>query len=89
MPGTVSPPTAIPSNETHPFGRELAQVSELAEEYSAQGRVAIMDEELQYLESRGLVRLSVSDYLGAVQSISTAFFPEENRTAAAAAPLWI
>src|SRR5947199_305599 len=31
--------------EPHPFGHELAQVTELAEEYSAQGRLHVIDEE--------------------------------------------
>ncbi|KND95160.1 hypothetical protein TOPH_00177 [Tolypocladium ophioglossoides CBS 100239] len=79
--------TGLPK-DAHPFGQELAQVTELAEEYSTNAGLATIDEEQQYLESRGLVKLSATDYLGAIQSLSAAFFAE-TKHAAAPAPLWI
>lgn len=82
------PPATGLSKDSHPFGQELAQVTELAEEYSTGTRLATIDEEQQYLQSRGLVKLSATDYLGAIQSLSAAFFPETKHTAAPA-PLWI
>ncbi|PNY24657.1 Uncharacterized protein TCAP_05407 [Tolypocladium capitatum] len=82
------PVAAALSKDTHPFGQELAQVTELAEEYGAAACLATMDEDRQYLDSRGLVKLSAADYLGAIQSLAAAFFPE-TKHAAAPAPLWI
>lgn len=88
LPGQPAPATSFPPKDSHPFGQELAQVTELAEEYNVGKRLATIDEEQQYLDARGLVKLSVDDYLGAIQTISAAFFPEQNH-AAPAAPLWI
>lgn len=90
------PPPAAPTTsfqqlmakDQHPFGQELAQVTELAEEYSAGSSLDTIDEEQQYLDSRGLVKLSADDYLGAIQSLTASFFPEL-RNAVPPAPLWI
>ena len=76
------------AKDQHPFGQELAQVTELAEEYSAGSSLDTIDEEQQYLDSRGLVKLSAVDYLGAIQSLTASFFPEL-RNAVPPAPLWI
>ncbi|KAL8718215.1 MAG: hypothetical protein Q9225_004623 [Loekoesia sp. 1 TL-2023] len=50
----------------HPFGAELAQVNELAEEISANEATA-MDEEEQYLIDNGLCKFTVDDYLSEIQ----------------------
>ena len=50
----------------HPFGAELAQVNELAEEIGAR-EVMIMDEEEQYLIDNGLCKFTVDDYLQEIQ----------------------
>lgn len=79
-----------PSKEQHPFGQELAQVSEIAEEYGIGRQLnAIVEEEEQYLHANGLVKLSADDYLGAIQGLAAAFFPDMKHAAAAPAPLWI
>ncbi|KAF4594650.1 hypothetical protein GQ602_000263 [Ophiocordyceps camponoti-floridani] len=79
---------ASPPSDCHPFGQELAKVKELAEEYNADHRLPVIDEEQQYLEARGLVKLSADDYLGAIQSLASAFFLE-GKHAAAGTPVWI
>ncbi|EGX92172.1 hypothetical protein CCM_06333 [Cordyceps militaris CM01] len=62
--GAVTPPVNA-SKEMHPFGQELAQVSELAEEYGAGDKLAPIDEEEElYLSSRGLAKFNADDYLG-------------------------
>ncbi|PHH60061.1 hypothetical protein CDD81_2147 [Ophiocordyceps australis] len=76
------------TKETHPFGQELAQVTELAEEYNAGAHMAPIDEETRYLESQGLVKVSAADYLSVVQSLTTVFFSETEH-ALSPAPLWI
>ena len=52
----------------HPFGPELEQVNELAEEIRAQD-VLILDEEEQYLASHGLCKFGVQDYLEEINGL--------------------
>ncbi|GAO15555.1 hypothetical protein UVI_02020350 [Ustilaginoidea virens] len=77
-----------PSKDTHPFGQELAQVTELAEEYVNSSRLCVIDEEQQYLTSRGLCKFSPSDYMSAIQDVAGTFFPERIH-ATSTTPLWI
>lgn len=77
---SIPPPIAIhiPSNTrdtidifsnkvdvNHPFGPELAQVNELAEEMN----IMIVDEEEQYLMSRGLLKFGVEEYMDEIQGL--------------------
>jgi len=56
--------------EQHPFGNELAQVSELAEEYAVSTQMlSVVDEEEQELVSRGLFKFRAEDYMSELQSI--------------------
>lgn len=90
-------PRSIP--EAHPFGAELAQVTELAEEYSMRDSPHILDEDEQYLEAHGLVKLSADDYMNDVQEIFSAFFQQAPKRAPsrsiprqqppATGPMWI
>ncbi|KAL9034445.1 MAG: hypothetical protein Q9180_005404 [Flavoplaca navasiana] len=50
----------------HPFGAELAQVNEMAEEIGA-NESSMADEEEQYLLENGLCKFSVNDYLDEIQ----------------------
>ncbi|KAI6093946.1 hypothetical protein F4821DRAFT_7902 [Hypoxylon rubiginosum] len=93
MPTIVtSPPPARPtfrrdfSETQHPFGNELAQVSELAEELGVKEKMQVIDEEEQLLISEGLCRFRPEDYLAEVQGLFTTFFKPEP---AAAAAVWI
>ncbi|RCI15402.1 hypothetical protein L249_6775 [Ophiocordyceps polyrhachis-furcata BCC 54312] len=75
----ASPPPAAATTTTtdgHPFGQELAKVKELAEEFSVDSRLPVIDEEQQYLDARGLIKLSADEYLGAIHSLASAFFPD-------------
>lgn len=97
-PPALSPPVPPPSfqqrafkepHQAHPFGHELAQVTELAEEYGARSSASKLDEEDSiYINAKGLVKLSAEDYLSDVQSLISSFFPEMAR-AKATTPLWI
>ncbi|KAI4163812.1 MAG: hypothetical protein LQ342_002585 [Letrouitia transgressa] len=51
----------------HPFGAELAQVNELAEEIGA-SEARTLDEEEQYLVENGLCKFTVDDYIDEIQS---------------------
>lgn len=92
------PPTASPApppsfqqrtlKESHPFGQELAQVTELAEEYSGKAPTKEDEEDLQYIKSNGLSKFSAEDYLSEVHSLLTSFLPEMTH-AKPSAPVWI
>jgi hypothetical protein len=78
-----------PIRDTHPFGQELAQVSELVEEITTKAQsTEITRDDAKYLASRGLTSFAVTDYLTIVDELATNFFPESNYIRAAA-PLWI
>lgn len=55
--------------DTNPFGKELAQVRELAEEYGVKEKMQIIDEEDQELFSRGLLKFSADDYTREIQGL--------------------
>ncbi|KPM38066.1 hypothetical protein AK830_g8484 [Neonectria ditissima] len=74
--------------ESHPFGHELAQVTELAEEYAGRTHTKIDEEDHMYMKANGLVQFSANDYMDDVQSLFASFLPEMNH-AKPAAPLWI
>lgn len=78
---------------THPFGHELAQVTELAEEYSATAtnktRVIATEEDTQ-MSALGLHKFSPEEYLSEVQGLFATFFSEARQHATKAAPAqWI
>lgn len=52
----------------HPFGAELEQVNELAEEIGARN-VMVLDEEEEYLMSHGLFKFGVEDYVDEIQGL--------------------
>jgi len=60
--------------EPHPFGNELAQVTELAEEYGMQGHMQVIDEEEQELLSRGLFKFGAEDYMNEIEELFTSAF---------------
>ncbi|KAF5017511.1 hypothetical protein F66182_10556 [Fusarium sp. NRRL 66182] len=74
--------------DSHPFGQELAQVTELAEEYSAKPLTKEDEEDSKYIKSRGLSKFNADDYLSEVQNLILGFFPEVSH-AKPTAPQWI
>jgi hypothetical protein len=78
-----------PNRDTHPFGQELAQVSELVEEMNTKAQsTEISRDDAKYLASRGLTSFAVTDYVTIVDELAATFFPETNHIRAAG-PLWI
>lgn len=71
----------------HPFGNELAQVSELAEEYGiSKETLAIVDEEEQELISKGLFKFRAEDYMSEIQGLFMSAFGD---TRPAMSSMWI
>jgi len=61
--------------DQHPFGNELAQVSELAEEYGlSKERLTVVDEEEQELASKGLFKFGAEDYMSELQGLFISAF---------------
>lgn len=77
------------AKEPHPFGHELAQVTELAEEYGAKDTSLVGDKEAQSLKEKGLFKFTADDYINEIESIFTTFLHEATTHARSATPLWI
>ncbi|KAH6646403.1 hypothetical protein BKA67DRAFT_541370 [Truncatella angustata] len=71
---------------THPFGQELAQVSEIAEEFGVKDKMHAANQEEQDLLRKGLCIFQAEDYLNEVSSVFTKFFAPEP---AESQPIWI
>lgn len=72
----------------HPFGLELAQVTEIAEDYGVTEKLSVIDEEEQELISRGLYRFRPEDYVSEIQGLFSTFFGSEPTTQIRE-PIWI
>lgn len=74
---TRSSINTVAVNADHPFGSELAQVSELAEEYGiSKEKMSIVDEEEQELILRGLFKFRAEDYMSEIQGLFLSAFGE-------------
>jgi len=60
------------TDPNHPFGKELAQVNEIAEEFGATAR--LLDEEEQEIMSKGLCKFGVEDYLDEIAGLYGGIF---------------
>lgn len=82
-PTTLTKPTTCNSTDiftkagdpNHPFGRELAQVNEIAEEFGATAR--LLDEEEQDIMSKGLCKFGVEDYLDEIAGLYGGIFEDQ------------
>jgi hypothetical protein len=68
----------------HPFGNELAQVNEVAEEFG--GVSALLDEEEKEMQMKGLMKYNAEDYVNEILGLWGGAF--EGRLTAMASP-WI
>jgi hypothetical protein len=59
----------------HPFGKELAQVNEVAEEFGATAR--LLEEEEQEILSKGLYKFGVEDYLDEISGLYGGIFNDK------------
>ncbi|TVY38090.1 hypothetical protein LSUB1_G003818 [Lachnellula subtilissima] len=77
---------SLPSNtpeqsEQHPFGNELAKVSEIAEDYGiSKERLTVVDKEEQELLSRGLFKFRAEDYMNEIQGFLQNAFSDARPT---------
>ncbi|TVY31971.1 hypothetical protein LOCC1_G008930 [Lachnellula occidentalis] len=77
-----SPQSNTPEeSEQHPFGNELAQVSEIAEDYGiSKETLTIVDREEQELLSRGLFKFRAEDYMSEIQGFFQSAFNDARPT---------
>ncbi|KAL6249410.1 hypothetical protein RBB50_003263 [Rhinocladiella similis] len=91
-PTTLNKPTTRSSADifsssadpNHPFGRELAQVNEVAEEFGATAR--LLEEEEQEMMNKGLRKFGVEEYLDEIAGLYGGIF--EDKLSSIAKP-WI
>jgi len=79
------PPTSAPRSSldlfsikpdaSHPFGAELAQVNELAEDFGVHD-ITVWDEEDQFLMEHGLQRFTADDYVNEIQGLFGGVFDD-------------
>jgi len=63
--------------EEHPFGNELAQVSELAEEYGiSKEKMTVIDEEERELAAMGLIKFRAEEYMNEIHGLFLSAFSD-------------
>lgn len=95
--GPVSTHSSVPmpapsphDSSQHPFGAELARVTEMAEEFGGTERIGLIDDEERELISRGLCKLSADVYLHDIQTLAALFFHDRDVRYSRPAPaVWI
>ncbi|KAL9110276.1 MAG: hypothetical protein Q9227_005183 [Pyrenula ochraceoflavens] len=70
-------------DQSHPFGSELAQVSEVAEEF---GAAAVLDQEERDMMNKGLRKFDVEDYMNEISDMYSSVFQDRYHMKATA---WI
>ncbi|KAI9808935.1 MAG: hypothetical protein M1826_004008 [Phylliscum demangeonii] len=98
IPAAVAPAAVAPRHEQHqqqqqqpqhPFGAELQQVDEVAEELGLKPSMAeVVEAEALFLRQRGLLKFSVQDYLAEIQGLFGGVF-EDHHLGTVMAPAWI
>lgn len=73
---------------SHPFGKELAKLSEVAEELSGVMRENECEDDIEVMLQQGLSKWTVDDYLRELQPLYLGNFATHNHPAALA-PAWI
>lgn len=79
----------VETMDHHPFGKELAQVTEIAEEYGLMTEnMAIVDPEEQELISQGFFKFSAEEYINEIRSYFEVAYGEP-KPKPAMASMWI
>lgn len=73
--GMFSSPKASLSENTHPFGREIAKVDKVAEGFGGAGMV--LDEEEQEMLSKGLRKFTVEDYIAEITGFTGGIYEDK------------
>ncbi|KAI1428258.1 hypothetical protein F5Y12DRAFT_48428 [Xylaria sp. FL1777] len=79
-------PNDVPESQ-HPFGQELAKVSELAEELGVKDKLQGIDDEEAQLIAKGLRKFKAEDYLAEIHDLLSSFIISESTPSQQ--PVWI
>jgi hypothetical protein len=66
---------ASSSDASHPFGKELEQVNEVAEDFGVTD--GVLNEEEQILRRKGLRKFAVGDYLTEIENLFGGVFEDQ------------
>ncbi|KAF2636347.1 hypothetical protein P280DRAFT_409844 [Massarina eburnea CBS 473.64] len=72
---------AVEEKQVHPFGKELAQLSEVAEEFNGVVRDAEKEADLAIIQDRHLAMYCAADYLAEIQPLFSSRFNTYHSTA--------
>lgn len=86
VPASVVPHAPSKTNSSHPFGKELAQLNEIAEEFSSTVRDAEQHADLRVLQSKGLGNFCATEYMAEIAPLFTRAYGDD---LAASTPAWI
>lgn len=78
---TPSLGATVEAPRDNPFGKELQQLDEIAEEYGQTVRNAEQDADVAYMRSRNLGAFAASDYLSEIHGLMADLFEEHRETA--------
>ncbi|KAK5012011.1 hypothetical protein LTR60_004604 [Cryomyces antarcticus] len=66
-------------DQSHPFGKELEQLNEVAEEFGGVCRdVAEEDEDIMIMAAHGLMKYGATDYMSEIEDLFTATFVDDD-----------
>lgn len=74
---------SVEAPRENPFGKELEQLDEIAEEFGQTVRSAEQDADAAYMRSRNLGAFAASDYLNEIHGLIAETFEEPQPEAAA------
>ena len=74
---TPSKPAFVEAPKENPFGKELAQLEEVAQQFGHAVRSAEKDADTVFMESHGLACFGASDYMFEIQTLIHAMFADE------------
>jgi len=63
----------------HPFGKELMQLDEIAEEFGGAVRDAAREADMEVMRTRGLRRFCADDYMRDLQTLFETYFLPQPR----------
>ena len=73
---------SVEAPRENPFGKELEQLDEIAEEFGQTVRNAEHDADAAYMRSRNLGAFAASDYLNEIHGLIVETFQEQHEAAA-------
>lgn len=85
-PASAAPPSSVRSNSSHPFGNELAQLNEIAEEFTSSIRDAEQHADVGVLQSKGLGNFCATEYLAEIAPLFSRAYGDD---LAVSTPAWI